>query len=130
MKNVCTVNCDCFAKPATSIPVKLSRRGNIPPIIQGCSNMHADDNEARRKPGSSFLSFLFQCLFAGLALAITPLASLASDEHGRGSDPTGIWLTTKPTGLVVINTFHSDGTFSGDVQGESAFVPGNESPGF
>jgi hypothetical protein len=65
------------------------------------------------------------------SLAITPLTSSASDDQGRGSDPTGVWLAAKTTaGGVIINTFHSDGTFFGDVQGEGSFFPGNKSPGF
>jgi hypothetical protein len=130
MKNVFTINYRSYPRTVNSIPASLSHGRTLPPSVQGCSNMQAVYKKAGCERYFSLPSFLFQCLFVWLALAITPLTSSASDDHGRGNDPTGVWLTTKPTGLVVINTFHSDGTFSGDVQGESAFVPGNESPGF
>ena len=48
--------------------------------------------------------------------------------NGEVNDPTGVWLQRSVP--VILITFHSHGTYSADVQGESAFLPGNESPGF
>jgi hypothetical protein len=72
-----------------------------------------------------------------MALAIAPPVLLAQErdhdqdrdqERGKVNDPTGVWLQRSMP--VILITFHSDGTYSADVQGESAFLPGNESPGF
>jgi hypothetical protein len=128
MKNVFTIN--YRSRTVNSIPASLGHGRTLRPDVPGCSDIQAAYKKAGCERYFSHPSFVFQCLFVWLALAITPLTSSASDDHGRGNDPTGVWLTTKPTGPVVMNTFHSDGTFSGDVQGESAFVPGNESPGY
>lgn len=130
MKNTSTVNYLGYVKSVDSIPFKLSRRCTVPPSIQECKNKNAVYKKGGFERYFGFSPFLFQCLSVWFSLATVPLTSSASDEHGRHDDPTGVWLTTKPTGPVVMNTFHSDGTFSGDVQGESAFVPGNESPGY
>jgi hypothetical protein len=79
----------------------------------------------------SFYNLYCRLLLLSLALAITPLAALAQEQN-HANDPTGIWLSpeTNTADHVIINIFHSDGTFSGDFQGEDAFVPGNENPGY
>jgi hypothetical protein len=116
-----------------------SANTTVTELISGFSWSRCDDknatNQEPMKPRDCATSFRPFCrlLFLSLALAIAPTAVFAEEEnheHGHANDPTGVWLTTNPAAPAVLNTFHSDGTFSGDIQGESAFVPGNENPGF
>jgi hypothetical protein len=77
----------------------------------------------------SFHNLYCRLLLLSLALAITPMAVLAQEQN-HANDPTGVWLGSGAAGPLILNVFHSDGTFSGDFQGESAFIPGNDNPGY
>ena len=72
---------------------------------------------------------LSQLVALFVAIALTPSMLLAEDEddiNGRDKvhDPTGAWLITNSEGLFILTVFHKGGTLTGDLQGESAFVPG------
>jgi hypothetical protein len=72
------------------------------------------------------------CRLLALLLGITPIAAFAGErDSGRchAVDPTGVWLQPNVEQAILL-TFHQDGTYSADVAGESAFLPGNQSPGF
>jgi hypothetical protein len=82
-----------------------------------------------RNRATSFL-VLCQILLLSVGLAATPTGTFAGEENSafqRANDPTGVWLNSKP---VILLTFHADGTYSADIVGEGAFVPGNDNPGF
>src|SRR6202043_1537075 len=89
--------------------------------------------KTRRKPMPS-LSRLDNCrsgkasirlLALFLALAFTA-PTLFAQERDKRNDPTGAWLIRNdaPDSPFILNVFHKGGTVTGDVQGESAFVPG------
>jgi hypothetical protein len=70
-----------------------------------------------------------------VAIAFTPAMLLADDEdhiNGRDKvhDPTGAWLIRNDAegSSFILTVFHKGGTLTGDVQGESAFVPGGQVP--
>jgi hypothetical protein len=109
---------------------KTSNTGPVPTFYLGRCNDKNPTGQERIPPRNYFrpLLLLSRLLLLLLTLGFAPTLTLAGQERPFFSDPTGVWITTD--GLVILNTFHSDGTFSGDVQGESAFVPGNENPGF
>jgi hypothetical protein len=78
-----------------------------------------------------------KCLLGLLALlvafALVPPVLHAGDwDHLNGRDkahdPTGAWLITNSGGSFILTVFHEGGTLTGDVQGESAFVPGGQPP--
>jgi hypothetical protein len=64
-----------------------------------------------------------------LAIAIAPSVILAQ-ENGKPklNDPTGAWLIRNSEGQFILTVFHKGGTLTGDLQGESAFVPGGQPP--
>jgi hypothetical protein len=59
-----------------------------------------------------------------LAIAVAPSVTLAQDNgsHKR-NDPTGAWLIRNSGGQFILTVFHKGGTLTGDLHGESAFVP-------
>src|SRR5258708_5685294 len=72
-----------------------------------------------------------------LALAVAAPVLLAQEwdherdkdrEHRHANDPTGAWLIRNSEGQFILTVFHEGGTLTGDVQGESAFVPGSPPP--
>jgi hypothetical protein len=70
-----------------------------------------------------------------LALAIAPPVLHAQDwDHINGRDkshdPTGAWLIRNDAegSPFILTVFHNGGTLTGDLQGESAFVPGVKPP--
>ena len=68
-----------------------------------------------------------------LALAVAPTAAFAQEwDHLNGwdkaHDPTGAWLIRNSEGQLILTVFHKGGTLTGDLQGESAFVPGAKPP--
>jgi hypothetical protein len=88
-----------------------------------------------RNPGKSF-TVLCQTLSLFIALAVGPTVVFAQEwghdrdaDHERHSnDPTGAWLIRSSKGLFILTVFHKGGTLTGDVQGESAFIPGPQPP--
>jgi hypothetical protein len=64
-----------------------------------------------------------------LAIAIAPSVTLAQ-ENGKHklNDPTGAWLIRNSEGSFILTVFHKGGTLTGDLQGESAFIPGVKPP--
>jgi hypothetical protein len=64
-----------------------------------------------------------------LAIAIAPSVALAQ-ENGKHklNDPTGAWLIRNSEGSFILTVFHKGGTLTGDLQGESAFIPGVKPP--
>jgi hypothetical protein len=50
------------------------------------------------------------------------------DGRDKDHDPTGAWLIRNSGGQFILTVFHKGGTLTGDVQGESAFVPGVKPP--
>ena len=74
-------------------------------------------------------------VFAGNRWCLVSIVprSFEEGDHERGNaiDPTGVWLNSaNPNPRVILITFHRDGTYLADIQGESAFVPNNHDPGF
>jgi hypothetical protein len=64
-----------------------------------------------------------------LAIAIAPSGTLAQDNgSNKLNDPTGAWLIRNSEGAFILTVFHKGGTLTGDLQGESAFVPGVKPP--
>jgi hypothetical protein len=68
-------------------------------------------------------------LFLAFAVAAPTLFAQEADHlNGRDKDhdPTGAWLIRNDAdgSPIILNVFHKGGTVTGDVQGESAFVPG------
>jgi hypothetical protein len=59
-----------------------------------------------------------------LAIAVAPSVTLAQDNgsHKR-NDPTGGVAHKKLRGQFILTVFHKGGTLTGDLHGESAFVP-------
>jgi hypothetical protein len=90
----------------------------------------------QRVPRDCATSFPVLCRLLALLLALaiaTPVLLAEEGDHERGNaiDPTGVWLNrANPNPPVILITFHRDGTYLADVQGESAFVPNNHDPGF
>jgi hypothetical protein len=60
-----------------------------------------------------------------VAIALTPSMLLA-----QVNDPTGAWpIRNDAEGSnFILTVFHKGGTLTGDVQGESAFLPGSPPP--
>jgi hypothetical protein len=65
-----------------------------------------------------------------LAFAVAVPTLFAQDwDHNNGRDkdhdPTGAWIIQNddPGSQFILNVFHKGGTVTGDIQGESAFVP-------
>jgi hypothetical protein len=76
---------------------------------------------------------LIRLLALLLAFSVAPPVLLAQDgDHINGRDkvhdPTGAWLIRNSGGQFILTVFHKGGTLTGDVQGESAFVPGVKPP--
>jgi hypothetical protein len=76
---------------------------------------------------------LSQLLALFMAITLTPSMLHAEDrDHLNGRDkvhdPTGAWLIRNSGGNFILTVFHEGGTLTGDVQGESAFVPGVKPP--
>jgi hypothetical protein len=89
-------------------------------------------NQSIRQHDASSFAILCRLLALLLTFAIVPTVAFAQErEHdrGRANDPTGVWLQPNVQQVILL-TFHRDGTYSADVAGESAFVPGNHNPGF
>jgi hypothetical protein len=72
-----------------------------------------------------------------LALAVAPTIVLAQEwdherdrdhQRDKANDPTGAWLIRNSEGQFILTVFHKGGTLTGDVQGESAFIPGSPPP--
>jgi hypothetical protein len=70
-----------------------------------------------------------------LALAVAAPVLHAQDwDHLNGpdkvNDPTGAWLIRNDAegSPFILTVFHKGGTLTGDVQGESAFLPGSPPP--
>jgi hypothetical protein len=71
------------------------------------------------------------CLrFFWLSAVAAPTLFAEEWDHLNGRDkdhdPTGTWLIRNdaPGSPIILNVFHKGGTVTGDIQGESAFVPG------
>jgi len=59
-----------------------------------------------------------------LAIAIAPSVTLAQDNgSNKLNDPTGAWLIRNSGAQFILTVFHKGGTLTGDLHGESAFVP-------
>jgi hypothetical protein len=83
---------------------------------------------------------LIRLLALLLALAVSTPVLLAQewdhnnwdhiDGRDKDHDPTGAWLIRNdaPDSPFILNVFHKGGTVTGDLQGESAFVPGAKPP--
>jgi hypothetical protein len=74
---------------------------------------------------------LIRLLALSLVLAVAAPTLFAEDaDHLNGRDkdhdPTGAWLIRNdaPDSQFILTVFHKGGTVTGDIQGESAFVPG------
>jgi hypothetical protein len=86
-------------------------------------------------PGKS-LTVLCQTLSLLIALAVGPTVVFAqewghdrdADHERHANDPTGAWLIRSSKGLFILTVFHKGGTLTGDVEGESAFIPGPQPP--
>ena len=64
-----------------------------------------------------------------LLLAIAPSVTLAQDNGSHKlNDPTGAWLIRNSEGFFILTVFHKGGTLTGDIQGESASIPGAQPP--
>lgn len=64
-----------------------------------------------------------------LVIAIAPSVTFAQDNgSNKLNDPTGAWLIRNSEGSFILTVFHKGGTLTGDLQGESAFVPGAKPP--
>jgi hypothetical protein len=70
-------------------------------------------------------------LALSLSLAVAASTLFAQDwDHNNGRDKdhdlTGAWIIQNdaPGSPFILNVFHKGGTVTGDIQGESAFVPG------
>jgi hypothetical protein len=84
------------------------------------------DNCRSGKSGS-----LVFALFLALAVAAPTLFAQEWDHmdgRDKDHDPTGAWLIRNSGGTFILTVFHKGGTLTGDVQGESAFVPGAKPP--
>jgi hypothetical protein len=76
---------------------------------------------------------LIRLLALVLALAVsTPMLFAQDWDHLNGRDkvhdPTGAWLITAGGDQFTLITFHSGGTVTEDIQGESAFDPASANP--
>jgi hypothetical protein len=113
-----------LVKTAATLLVSTFSRG-----LRSCETP-SDQERARRRVRTTFFLFLCQSFLLSLGLATAPTITLAGEENNefkRAMDPTGVWLSSNP---VILLTFHEDGTYSADIIGEGAFVPGNHNPGF
>ena len=96
---------------------------------RSCENPIDQKRMRLRNRAASFL-VICQTLLLSVGLAAAPTLTFAGEESTafqRANDPTGVWLNSNP---VILLTFHEDGTYSADIAGEGAFVPGNDNPGF
>jgi hypothetical protein len=79
--------------------------------------------------GVNILTIASVVLALLLAIAIAPSVTLAQDNgSNKLNDPTGAWLIRNSEGAFILSVFHKGGTLTGDLQGESAFVPGVKPP--
>jgi hypothetical protein len=88
------------------------------------------DQKQMRRGRSTYFVVFCQSFLLSLGLAAVPTVTLAGEENHQfqlAIDPTGVWLNRKP---AILLTFHADGTYSADITGEGAFIPGNDNPGF